>query len=61
MVNVRFEVLVVVIVNTGVLVTLPDCMVSYPRRLIFVKRKKKSDQVWMTDTGAEWQVKGFAE
>jgi len=45
MVNVRFEVLVVVIVNTGVLVTLPDCMVSYPRRLIFVKRKKKSDQV----------------
>ena len=44
MVNPRFEVLVVVIINTGVLVTLPDCMVSYPRRVIFVK-KKKSDQV----------------
>jgi hypothetical protein len=26
----RFEVLVVVIVNIGVLGTLPDCMVSYP-------------------------------
>jgi hypothetical protein len=30
---------VVVIVNFGVLVTLPICMVSYPRRLIFVKKK----------------------
>jgi len=36
----RFEVLVVVTVNTGVLVTLPDCMVSYPGRLIFVLKKK---------------------
>jgi len=38
--NMRFEVLVIVIVNTGVLVTLPDCMVSYLRRLIFVGEKK---------------------
>jgi len=34
--NMRFEVLVVVIVNTCVLVMLPDCMVLYPGRLIFV-------------------------